>query len=179
MLPALIAALALSAPPAHAETSPAARGVAVGAIALGGGAVGVIAGGGTGLALGAATCSGSFECWAPLIGMALGGTSGAVIGPPVAAGIAAHGYGVHGGKVALWTLGGAGIGASLMLLGGIAESDELVTFGAVTGAVAMPVAAGIAAGTQRPRETEGLPLVQVVPGITRGGGSVRLVVSGF
>ena len=147
-----LAILALSltfALPAQAA-SPVGRGFAAGGITLGGEVVGLAAGAATGLAIGASSCSSSgFECWGPLIGFAIGGTSGTVLGGSGGAALGGHVVHARPGRTLGFAALGLGAGLSITLVGGLADSGGLAQVGLVAGALGMPVGAGIAAATDK------------------------------
>ena len=173
LIGALIPSLAAAAPP------PLARGLIVGGISVGGGVVGGIAGGAAGFGIGAATCGQSFECYGPLLGFGFGAATGVVVGAPLGGALGAKAVGARPGRTALFSLGGLGAGLALMATGAATGSWELQNVGLVTGAVGMPVMAGVAAATDRTADADRAVTMSLSPRLGRDTVGVQFTLAGF
>lgn len=176
----LALALALASSSALAAPSPAARGLITGGVSLGGELVGAVGLGFAGLGLGAAACRpDAFECWGPLIGAGMGATTGVVVGGPLGGALGAKISDARPGRAALFSLGGLGLGAAMLLTGLATESGGLQTVGLVTATVGTPVMAGVGAATDRHLPEAGGPRVAFAPTLAKDSLGLKVTVAGF
>ena len=143
----LILTMLLSAN-AASDYTPMGNGMRVGGMTLAGGAGGSLVGGAVGLGLGSLTCgSHPFECWAPILGASIGGSAGFFSGSIVTAGWSAKRLELDHRRARKWSLITLGSGVGLYTVSTVTGMWRLSTFGAVAATLGIPVAAGIAAGT--------------------------------
>lgn len=132
-----------------AEPSPAVTGLKTGAVTVGGSALGTLAGGAAGVGLGALSCqalSGP-ECWAPVLGGIFGSVSGYVGGGVLAAGWSASRQDLDARRVRRWGLITVGSGLAITGIGLATSAEPLLYAGFFGSAAGLPIATGIAAGT--------------------------------
>jgi hypothetical protein len=173
-------ALALLSPSVALASTPVGRGVGVAAAALGGELAGGIGGGLVGGVVGGSACrSGAFECLGAPIGIVFGGSLGSLAGAPIGGALGARGYGVRPGRVVAWSLAGAGVGLGVAFIGLTQEVEPLAVGGVVGAAVAMPLLAGLAAGSDHQVHHRDGPVLSFAPSYVDHRVGLQVAVAGF
>jgi hypothetical protein len=161
-------ALAAAAPQnAHAEPTPAVKGLIVGGISIGSAAVGSLALGAAGVGIGSTTCGGHFECWAPMLYGGIGAVVGSTVGMPLGAALSAKKFGVRPGKVLLNMGLTAGASAGVILIGSLAWSPAISAIGVTGLGLGLPIAAGVTVAHQL-NDPETSAALSISPMIRRG-----------
>ena len=159
---------------ALAATSPAANGFLVGGATAGGAVVGAVGGGLAGMGIGGLACRpDSFECWLPALGGGIGATGGFIAGGVVTSGLAARRLELDPRRTRRWGLATVGGGAVIYVAGSATGLWGPAAAGFVIATAGLPVATGVAAGTD--------PALKVLPtylSTADGQGTCGLVLSG-
>jgi hypothetical protein len=157
---------------ASASDSPVSDGLVVGGLTLGGELVGGTAGGLGGFGLALVTCSG--DCLEPALLLGLGGIGlGGTGGGSLAAAFGAQAVHVRPGRTAAWTAAVGGVGVGMFFVGIGLRDPMLYTTAPYVAGLGMPIAAGIAAATDR-GEPVPSTTVSVTPVVRRDFQGVRL-----
>lgn len=158
---------------ASASDSPVADGLVVGGLTLGGELVGGAAGGLGGFGLAVVICSG--DCLDPALVLGLGGMGvGGVAGGSLAGAFGAQAVHVRPGRVAGITAAVGGVGVGMFAVGLAIDDFRMWNYGPYVAGLGMPIAAGIAAATDRGEPAPSATTVSVTPVVRRDFGGVRL-----
>jgi hypothetical protein len=158
---------------ASASDSPVADGLVVGGLTLGGELVGGTAGGLLGFGGVVVACVGT--CLDEALVVGLGGVAvGGVGGGSLAAAFGAQAVHVRSGRTAAWTAAVGGVGVGMFAVGLAIDDFRMWNYGPYVAGLGMPIAAGIAAATDRGEPVPSTTTVSVTPVMRRDFQGVRL-----
>jgi hypothetical protein len=152
---------------AHAEPSPAAKGIIVGSIGIGSSAVGALGLGALGVGVGATTCGNQFECWGPLLYGGIGATIGGAVGMPLGAALSAKKFGARPGKLLLNMGITAGASLGVLVIGEAVWSPALSGIGLTGLGLGLPITAAVTVAHQLSK-TETSASLTISPMLQRG-----------